>query len=482
MQAIVSALDEPYREMVGDIWGGLKAVAGLKQLSGAIDPHFTYHTAEQYDAAAAERVLARIAGATHPFNVTTGGIGVLRGQRHVLYLPVLANDALAASATVGGPAPTATGARRLRTVLGAPYHARRRPHRRGADAPGPPVPRNCDTRWNLPVANLLRSRHVVRRAWRACCRRGLTCALSPVQHAPMHPPRPAPPSLRAAFAGGGGKPAALIIYEANTAGVVNIFTIDPTTAASKQITHGDAFDGNPAWSPDRKHIIFSSNRNQEDVRMNEILVMDADGRNVRNLTNTEKGSEWSPKYSPDGARISYAITTGDGAYHLGLMDADGSNPQEIAGPYRFVEFPSWTRRTRVFFSASRMSNDVDIYSINVATKEVRTRISTAADLCPTSRRQGATYATVDPAQTTAATSTSSALPHPATPPRATSASPTRTAAATSRQPSPDDRASSSSPTATATLSCTLWTPAARTRAASRTPPTRARMCRISGEL
>jgi len=211
-------------------------------------------------------------------------------------------------------------------------------------------------------------------------------------------------SLAAASAcGGGGKPAALIIYEANTAGVVNIFTIDPTTAASKQITHGDAFDGNPAWSPDRKHIIFSSNRNQEDARMNEILVMDADGRNVRNLTNTEKGSEWSPKYSPDGARIAYAITTGDGAYHLGLMDADGSNPQEVAGPYRFVEFPSWTRDGReVFFSAIALeSNDVDIYSIDVATKDVRTRISTpAADLCPHFTHDGKsmTYATVDPAQ------------------------------------------------------------------------------------
>lgn len=199
------------------------------------------------------------------------------------------------------------------------------------------------------------------------------------------------------------EPAVLIIYEAHTEGVVNIFTIDPATAASKQITHGDAFDGNPAWSPDRKRIIFSSNRNQEDVRMNEILVMDADGRNVRNLTNTEKASEWSPKYSPDGARISYAVATGDGAYHLGLMDADGSNAEKIAGPYRFVEFPSWTRDGReVWFSAiDEESNDPDIYSIEIATKEVRIRISTpAADLCPHFTHDGKsmTYATVDPAQ------------------------------------------------------------------------------------
>ncbi len=158
MQAIVSALDEPYREMVGDIWGGLKAVAGLKQLSGAIDPHFTYHTAERYDGAAAERVLARIAAATRPFTVTTGGIGVLRGQRHVLYLPVLANDALAAlhEAVWRELAPSATG------VRDAYAPATWAPHitlaaGRIDEAQMSAVLRfleGRDARWELPVTNL----------------------------------------------------------------------------------------------------------------------------------------------------------------------------------------------------------------------------------------------------------------------------------------------------------------------------------------
>jgi len=94
MQAIVSALDEPHREMALDIWGGLKAVTGLKQLAGAADPYFTYQTAARYDAAAAA-MLRRIADATPAFTIETGAAAVLRGPRHVLYLPVLVNDALA---------------------------------------------------------------------------------------------------------------------------------------------------------------------------------------------------------------------------------------------------------------------------------------------------------------------------------------------------------------------------------------------------
>ena len=94
MQAIVSELDDAHREMALDIWGGLKAVTGLKQLEGAANPHFTYQSAARYDTTAAAGTLRRIAAATAAFAVETGAAAVLRGPRHVVYLPVLANDAL----------------------------------------------------------------------------------------------------------------------------------------------------------------------------------------------------------------------------------------------------------------------------------------------------------------------------------------------------------------------------------------------------
>jgi 2'-5' RNA ligase len=93
MQAIVSTLEDPYREMALDIWGGLKAVTGLKQLTGAAAPRFSYQLADRYDAATAGALRA-IAAETSRFSVTTGAAAVLRGPRHIVYLPVLANDDL----------------------------------------------------------------------------------------------------------------------------------------------------------------------------------------------------------------------------------------------------------------------------------------------------------------------------------------------------------------------------------------------------
>jgi TolB protein len=207
----------------------------------------------------------------------------------------------------------------------------------------------------------------------------------------------------AAACGGTSKPAALIVYEAKQGDAVNVYTIDARSAETKQLTHGDGFDGNPAWSPDRKLIIFSSNRNQEDARMNDLLLIDADGANVTPLTSTPQQSEWSPKFSPDGASISYAVTSGDGTYYLGLMNADGSGQEKIAGPYRFVEFPSWKRdASEIYFSAIEQDrNDADIYAIDLATRRVTARISTpAADVCPHFSHDGnyLTYASIDPAE------------------------------------------------------------------------------------
>ena len=96
MQAIVSALDDPHREMVDNIWGELKAVFGLQGFTGSTRPHFTYHVAESYDASTIDGALTAIAGATPPFAIETHGLGAFRGAETVLYLHISPSPALAA--------------------------------------------------------------------------------------------------------------------------------------------------------------------------------------------------------------------------------------------------------------------------------------------------------------------------------------------------------------------------------------------------
>ncbi len=94
MQAIVSALDDPHREMVENIWGELKAVFGLQGVIGSTRPHFTYHVADSYAADAVGDALSAVARTTAPFAIETHGLGVFRGDETVLYLHVSPSPAL----------------------------------------------------------------------------------------------------------------------------------------------------------------------------------------------------------------------------------------------------------------------------------------------------------------------------------------------------------------------------------------------------
>jgi TolB protein len=66
----------------------------------------------------------------------------------------------------------------------------------------------------------------------------------------------------------------------------------------RNITNHPSWEGWPAWSPDGRRIAFAGNRNSN----YQIFVMDADGGNVRLAANTE-GRATAPRWSPDGRTI-----------------------------------------------------------------------------------------------------------------------------------------------------------------------------------
>lgn len=73
----------------------------------------------------------------------------------------------------------------------------------------------------------------------------------------------------------------------------------------------------------------------------DIWVMDADGSNQTNLTNTPGISEWDPGWSPDGAKIAYVV--GDNIFSgVWTMNADGTAQAKLS-TYEGVEFgPTWS--------------------------------------------------------------------------------------------------------------------------------------------
>jgi TolB protein len=92
----------------------------------------------------------------------------------------------------------------------------------------------------------------------------------------------------------------------------DIWVMDASGDNRQQLTREPSNDENPIWSPDGSHIVFQSDRYADpstkgsDTYNFELVVMDADGSNVRRLTNHPAGDYW-PTWGPVA---SAAVTAG----------------------------------------------------------------------------------------------------------------------------------------------------------------------------
>jgi dipeptidyl aminopeptidase/acylaminoacyl peptidase len=148
---------------------------------------------------------------------------------------------------------------------------------------------------------------------------------------------------------------------------LHIFVLDVATGASRQLTTGTHYEHSIDWSPDGKKIAFISNRepNEDQFFNYDLLTLDAATGEMRQLTATES-AEYRPHWSPDGKTIVYEATkrgltdleTTMEDTHVWLIDADGKNRRELTASIdnRQGE-PGWSSDGRwVYFTVQERGN------------------------------------------------------------------------------------------------------------------------------
>ena len=121
----------------------------------------------------------------------------------------------------------------------------------------------------------------------------------------------------------------------NEEGNRHIFVVPATGGTPRQVTSGDWDHGAPEWTPDGRHIVFSTLRTEDAeyaVRESEIYRVDVETGEIVQLT-TRRGPDFAPQVSPDGRHIAYIgyDWTGDSFTESALyvMNADGSNARAL---------------------------------------------------------------------------------------------------------------------------------------------------------
>jgi len=146
-----------------------------------------------------------------------------------------------------------------------------------------------------------------------------------------------------------------------------------------RLTNNTAGDYEPALSPNKSKIAFTSTR---DGNL-EIYSMNADGTGVMRLTNNA-ASDTSPTWSPDSQKITF-VSNRDGNYEIYVMNANGTGAVRLTNNTAFDANPAWSPNgLRIAFTSNR-DGDYEIFVINATNGSgvVKLTNNSADDVFPT---------------------------------------------------------------------------------------------------
>lgn len=167
-----------------------------------------------------------------------------------------------------------------------------------------------------------------------------------------------------------------IVFTSLRDGDLDIYVMDADGGNVRRLTHEYGYDGGPFFSPDGSKIVYRAHhptdsagiadyRSLLDARLVrpsriEIMVMDADGSNKRQLTRNG-AANFAPFFHPDGRRIIFSSNMHDPAgryFSLYMMNVDGTNLQRVTHQEVFDGFAMFSPDGRLLiFASSRGARD-----------------------------------------------------------------------------------------------------------------------------
>ena len=173
-----------------------------------------------------------------------------------------------------------------------------------------------------------------------------------------------------------------IVFTSSKDGDLDLYTMNLDGSDVRRVTNAVGYDGGAFFSWDGSKIVFRGDHPETPEKLAEykallaeelvkpghmeIFVCDADGKNLRQLTNNG-AANFAPFFHPDNKRIIFASNMknpGGRFFDLYMMNIDGTALKQITYGDHFNSFPMFTRdgKTLVFVSNR---NAKERYEFNV---------------------------------------------------------------------------------------------------------------------
>jgi TolB protein len=173
-----------------------------------------------------------------------------------------------------------------------------------------------------------------------------------------------------------------IVFCSARDGDLEIYTMNLDGTDQKRLTHALGYDGGPWYSWDGKKIVYRAHHPIDSAEVAEyksllangwvkpekvdIFVMDADGTNIRQLTNNNMAN-FGPFFFPDDKRIIFSSNMNDPKgrnFNLFKINVDGTGLEQITFAPGYNFFPMFTHDgKKLIFVSSR--NAKSHYEFNV---------------------------------------------------------------------------------------------------------------------
>ncbi len=139
-----------------------------------------------------------------------------------------------------------------------------------------------------------------------------------------------------------------------------LYTIDADGRNIKQLTFTEGINTSASFSPHGKRIAFVSSRGGSP----QVYVMNADGSDQHRITFNSSYYNTSPAWSPNGKKIAFTSFV-NGALQVCIMDTDGSDARQVTDTPYSANHPAWTRDSRIITFDTEIAGRQELYMIDV---------------------------------------------------------------------------------------------------------------------